>query len=419
MANIVLGFYYERSKKEKRLNLVIREKGKNNGGSRVTVKGLINPDFHYWNKKEQRFNQATQDAMHNNNVLKEMRRQYQYFLDNGNPQTPAELKRMVNTGRLIEAAKPLTFGEYLRKLIQEMKAESILMPSKNYQCYITLLHKLEKEKKILTVPVSEISDTHFMAFGSFILRELKGVNYVPLMKRFHAAFEKAKKAKLTSNMLEYKFIEDRPRDAQKAEEKARKGVDVLTEKQYKEFCNMDLTQIPCGNKSHVKYMELYRDFCILLYELKSRPCDILKLHSSNIEGNVACYWATKKKNYEEGFIRTPLTPKAKEIITKYKGQSSKGYIFPFALNEYEWNFKDAVSYNKWNNKKQYTLERINAFLKKAAVVLGADKLTNYTFRHSTFTHKILKGENVMQLSKEGGTSVEMLEKHYFNHLVTI
>lgn len=415
MAKIVLNFLLT---KNHGFVLQIREKG-NSNGNYATVEGLVNPDFTRWNKKEQRFIDATQEAIHNNNVLQEMRKQYQYFIDNGNPQTPADVKRMVKTGKLTVLAKIITFGDYLRELIRDMKNESVLMPSKNYQCYITLLHKLEKENRALNVPVSEINDTHFMAFASYVLKVLKGVNYVPLMKRFHAAFEKARKAKLTSNTLEYKFIEDKPRDTRKAAEKVFRGVDILTEKQYKKFCNMDLTRIPRGNKAQVKHMELYRDFCIMIYELKMRPCDVLKLHSSDIHDGVVIYWVTKKKNYvdeETAFVSTPLTLKAKEIMAKYKGKSSKGYIFPFALNEYDWDFKNAASYNKWNNKKQYTLERVNAFLKKVAVVLGTDRLTNYTFRHSTFTHKILQGANVMQLAKEGGTHVNMLEKHYFNHM---
>lgn len=68
-----------------------------------------------------------------------------------------------------------------------------------------------------------------------------------------------------------------PKDTQKAAEKAIKGVDILTIKQYKKFVSMDLNAVPHGNKSQLKHMELYKDFCIFLYETKMRPCDLIKL----------------------------------------------------------------------------------------------------------------------------------------------
>lgn len=182
---------------------------------------------------------------------------------------------------------------------------------------------------------------------------------------------------------------------------------------------MDLNEVPHGNKMQVKYMELYRDFCVFIYEMKMRPCDVVKLNVSDIKGNNIIYWATKKKNYineSSSFVVAPLTKTSKAIIEKYRGKSSKGYVFPFAMNEYDWDFKDAASFNKWNNRKQATQERINVFLRKVADIFGVSKLTIYTFRHSTFTHKIVSGANLMQLAKEGGTSVSMLEHHYFNHI---
>lgn len=135
MANINLSFSLE---KKNGFVLVIREQG-NSNGNRVTVKNLINPDFKRWNKKEQRFIDATQDAIHNNSVLREMRNKYQTIIDTCNPTSPAELKRMVETGILVNACVPLTLGAFLKQLIDGMKHEAIKKPSKNYQNYITLI----------------------------------------------------------------------------------------------------------------------------------------------------------------------------------------------------------------------------------------------------------------------------------------
>jgi hypothetical protein len=46
----------------------------------------------------------------------------------------------------------------------------------------TLLHKLEKEGEIINVPLNAVDDNHFTAFGRFILKELKGVNYLFLFQ---------------------------------------------------------------------------------------------------------------------------------------------------------------------------------------------------------------------------------------------
>ena len=157
MANFNLTF----SNEKRGFFLRITEKGKTNG-LRAKVQNLINPNFDYWDKKQQRFNEASNDAIHNNSVLREMKNKYQTILDTCNPQTPLELKQMVEAGKVVEAAKVLTLGDYLKLLINGMKTENTQMPSKNFQCYITLLHKLEEaykrkdkhQSKFLSIPTT-------------------------------------------------------------------------------------------------------------------------------------------------------------------------------------------------------------------------------------------------------------------------
>ena len=82
-------------------------------------------------------------------------------------------------------------------------------------------------------------------------------------------------------------------------------VESLTVGQMEEFRKMDLSCIRThGEAAKMTYFkELYRDFAILLYELKSRPIDIVKLHWDNLayDGNTDRYTLTyipaKKKNY--------------------------------------------------------------------------------------------------------------------------
>ena len=422
MANINLSFSLE---KKNGFVLVIREQG-NSNGNRVTVKNLINPDFKRWNKKEQRFIDATQDAIHNNSVLREMRNKYQTIIDTCNPTSPAELKRMVETGILVNACVPLTLGAFLKQLIDGMKHEAIKKPSKNYQNYITLYHKLEAEKEIINVPLCDICNQHFKQFGKFILSlpmDLGKSNYIPLMKRFKSVIRKAYKEELTHNVLTYDYSE-------KAPTIERKPRFALTESQYNKFVNLDLSVIAQSGVNREYFKELYRDFCIFLYEMKMRPVDVIRLHSDNVvylgEKKIACiqYIAEKKKNYTgyKGVVTNKLTTIAKSIIEKYKGKSSKGYIFPFSMNEYDWDFSNAKEWGKWTIRKQATLEKINAFIKKTARYVGVekDRFTLYTFRHSAITHEVeKKNKDICTIAKEAGTSPKKIDKHYFDYIATL
>ena len=92
------------------------------------------------------------------------------------------------------------------------------------------------------------------------------------------------------------------------------------------------------------------------------------------------------------------------------------------MNEYDWDFSNAKEWGKWTIRKQATLEKINAFIKKTAKYIGTDKdsFTLYTFRHSAITHEIeKKNKDILIIAKEAGTSPKMIDKHYFDYLATL
>ncbi len=412
MANINLSFAF----KDGRFSLCATLRGTSKDRKYRTVTNLVNPNFDYWDTKQQRFIEPTQDAIHNNNVLHEMKGRYQQLIDTFHPTTPKELFSLNDKVSKVVAKEVLTLGMYLKKLIEGMKKESNKRPSKAYQNYINLLHKLEKEGTIINRPLSDICDDDFIRFGDFLLtlnkKEGKS-NYRNLMKMFKQVHTKATRRRLNSHTLVYPYLDDAPTTTSK-------GRISLDKEQYNKFVNYDLHFIPQSGCEPMFYKELYRDFCIFLYEVKMRPCDVLCLHTSNINGEIICYTPEKKKNYineDRRKVITPLTPIAKQIISKYKGQSSKGYIFPFSMNEYDWDKTDAISWNKWQNRKQKHLEDINKFLHKFEKVLKLDKgtFTTYVFRHSRLTYLCNeKGCNLILIAKEAGTSVKMLETHYYH-----
>lgn len=396
------------------------------------VKGLINPNFNKWNRKEQLFIDPSQDAIHNNSHLAQIKQYwesiYSTAISHGEVlRTGKQLFEYESKAKEIQSQDSFTLGGFLSYLINEMKNPQTKIPSKNYQNYIAILHKLEDHGNLLDIPVSEITDKHFEMFGEYLRKECNGVNYIKLMKRFRAVINKAREKKLTDATLYYDFIKDIPKstnDHRKAQLHTKDGVDILSVSQMAKFESLDLSLIKTGGPRRMYYKELYRDFCIFMYETKIRPCDIVKLKITDIQksrdNEYFSFVPSKKKNYvdsRKALQQAPITQKARSIVEKYRGQSSQGYIFPFAMNNYEWDFDNTESFANWYTRKQKQIQDINAFLQKVKSLLKVSKLTTYTLRHSSFTHEIHAGKkNIIQIAKEGGTSVKMLEQHYFNHL---
>ena len=413
MKNLLLSFSF----KNERFCLCVTEKGTSKRNYKE-VQGLTNPDFKTWNKKEQQFKVATYEAINNNNVLREIRERYQLLIDTFNPLSGKELFQLCETSAKVEANKVLTLGGYLESLIIGMRNERNKKPSGNYHNYTDLLHKLEKEGKIINTPLSDIDNKCFIEFGKWLLalHEKTGKsNYINNMKWFKTTHTKAREHELNSNVLKYKFMNYAPT----IETKEKKA---LTTRLYDKFLKLDLTRIPQPGCNPLYYLELYHDYCIFLYEMKMRPVDVIRLHNDNITSiNGKTYIShipEKKKNCRKSkSVRNEITETAQRIIDKYKGNSSQGYIFPFAMNEYKWDMKNADSWNRWNNRKKSTEEKINKFLKKAAPFIGVspDDFTLYTFRRSTITHEIeANKKSPARIAAEAGTSVAMIEKHYFD-----
>lgn len=428
-----------------------------------TIEGLLDkPNYKLWDSRNQRFEGSSISTVRNNQILREIREKYEQLIARLHPSDGKELFRMEREMELVKsrpkpvsfsaknrrkvASKPpkqrivpayntgpkqtydydtpvpsptrkMPFHMYVRWLIYQMRHEKNKKPSKNYQTYVNLLHKLEREGKILNTPLEEIDNSTFIKWGKWLLSQPNNGNFKDMMKKFKCVHNKAFEHELNDNVLRYRYSNDAPK---KASIKRK----TLSEEQYQQFVTMDLSSIEQSGPNPEYYKELYRDFCIFMYEMKIRPVDALKLHTDNlltVRGKrYIHYIPEKKKNYNTDCdVFNEITPKAKEIINRYARQSSQGYIFPFAMNEYRWDFDDSESWNRWVNRKQATLQRINHFLKKLAKKLDFDpqNICNYTMRHTTFTHEINRNEKpLMVIAKEGGTGIDMLETHYYNYL---
>lgn len=415
------------SREKGNLYVVVGCKGLSSGRKSFKVEGLTNPNYNYWDKKKQRFLDGTYTATENNPVLDRLCVLCNELLSTPQVTTPAQFVEALRAGCAPKNVQ--TFGNYIKGIINDMRHITTKRPSRNYQRYINLLHKLEREGNIINVLISDIDTTHFKAFGDFIesLQESEGKNnYDGLMKLFKQAHKKAYNDGLNNNVLRFRYNERAPMlgDISKR--------DSLTKQQYERFVRLDAKKVPQSGPKSSFYSELYQDFCIFLYETKSRPVDVLRAHTKDIKlmknltndciVTVWEYVPEKKKNStsRNKVVQTPLNKRALAIIDKYKNQSTKGYIFPFSLNNHDWDFNNADSWNNWNNRHTRALEMVNKWLKKVQNILGVDfPITTYTFRRSALSHACSECDNYLQVALDAGTSVNMLQKHYVTNYAPI
>ena len=424
----------DRRTAEPTLYVCVAYKGSSNGRKYFTIQGLTEPDFRYWDKKIQRFSSGTDTAKVNNPILEDVCVLCDELLANSAITSPSEFIEALKRG--VAPSDVLTLEDFLRELIDDMRnGTNNKRPSKNYQTYLNLLHKLEREEKalykgkvrdIINVPMAEVDNKCFIQFGDFILsltdKEGKS-NYLNLMKLFKQVHTKAYDRELTDTILRYKYKDNVPLLSDEDAEK----LPSLTVEQYARFVALDVKAFPKSGALTHELMQMYKDFCIFLYETKTRPVDVMRAHTNNIitENGVKFlrYVPEKKKNNKQSdknkIVNTRLSNVALAIIEKYKGKSKQGYIFPFSMNEYYWNMMDAKS---WNNRKQTTQEQINSWLRnKVAKAIGVDfRLTLYTFRHSTLTLSCMSDSaNWGAIALESGTSIKMLEQHYVSNTIAL
>lgn len=400
-----------------------------------TIQCLTNPNFDYWNSSLQMFTQPTAQAAHNNKVLMQLKEFYENADSSGKYN---DAKTILNLDVCaVGISQQYTLKAFLQDLIHELKFPQNRKPTKNCQNYITLLHALESEGEIIEESVEKISDIHFKKFGEWIKKRVipngKGNNYMALMKTFKASINKARAKGCTEAELTYRFREDAPTsqcNATIAQTIYDKGGQIksLTPEQYEAFLQQNVS---LGNKENgVDASELYKDFCILLYELKSRPMDIICLKWENIayakdlQRYVCIYTPAKKKNHSaNGKGSDPqsiqyVSEAGAKILMKYKGKSGGGYILPLEMNETHWDLNDPVQFHKFYSQCNKTEGKINKYLHKVGESIGLPfKFTLYALRKSAITHEIMRNKIPLPLiAKTAGTSVEMIENHYTNAL---
>ncbi len=415
----------------------------------ITVDGLTNPayDKSSWNEKQGLFI-AGEDAPANNQIVKSLLETLNTIIESCNVESAAQLKELYTNGVQIQAKKQITLGEFVAHIVMEMKAADV---SSNTELYNTLHNILKGEnrkgafkskivmtftpavyngKTLYDTPLSELSNAHFVAFGQWIIAEHKGCGYKNLMTTFKAVVNKANERFGYSINLTYRFRKSMPKPMVKPTSTAKeklyaKGqqVTMLSSSELEAFEDFDVsTLITNGNKRNIRLAQLYKDLVLLMYYTLARPADVISWKNRehyDAETNQIVYNPHKLRNRQSNrYVNITLNNKAKAIVDRYNGKSKGGYILPLPMNETCWDITN--QFHAWDTKKKGTESRINAFLKKVAAVLGftVTDLSLYDFRHTAITHAVNAKElTAFEIAQRAGTSVEMIEKHYYNGIV--
>lgn len=411
------------------------------------VNVLKNPNLETWDSNAQMFISKSENDLQNNIRLIDFLKPFKQLLEEYDFESGKELFAMYEAcekeraeKRIAEKKKEMTLGEFLATVIEELKNPTKRKPSANFMTYQSLESKLRQEQTVIKTPISKVNRDSFVRFSNWILaqKNVKGTgkNYISLMKLLIATVNRARKAGLTEYTPNFPYMDYAPainKISEKASDLNNDGgtVKSLSPEQYQEFINLDLDTIKL-HKIHMNYFkELYRDFCILLYEMKSRPIDIMKLRWENIAFSqryqrwTCTYIPGKKKNYalirehdNNPLVVQFLSSKAMEIIMKYKDKSEHGYVLPFAHNKKHWDLNDPKQYLSYYIQQNRAQGRINRFLWKVGAHFGLPyHLTLYAFRRTAITQAIIDNDMPLpMLAKVAGTSVSMIEHHYTNYL---
>lgn len=407
--------------------------GDTSGRKVVRIDGLNDPSPDHWDKKTQRFVQATETAIANNKVLEELEQKCEELQARPDINTPAQFIAAVYASEEKPKTKVLTFGGFIEEVVNKQRKE----PTGNYQLMLTLLNNLKGENHrstkgkvkhfpkpelngvpLIDTPLAEIGTAHFAAFADWVKEVKEGKNYRGLTNTFHHALKIAEEEGKNSQPIKFQHRKHAP----KCVTVSTQADKALTQRQFDEIKALGGTIVnPDGHRNRSQ-QALYLDTALLQYYTLSRPADVLLFRWDMVEERpdgtkVLRYIPFKKRTYTNATAHTtnmPLCPEALAIMEKYKGQSAGGYILPFDMNATAWDITDKRSYDKWKLAETDTLGKVNAHLKKVGERVALPfELDLYAFRRSAITHELNKGTNIAQVARRAGTSVNMISKHYY------
>lgn len=408
----------------------------------MVVPGIMSDNINNWNEELQCFIGTDKTTLHDNGIIGDVMSRLNELLATYIFSSGKELFEAYRDIPQKGNKKIPTLGEFLDIIVAEEKTKQI-GASSNYQLYFTLHNKLKgvnlkkrttftpasyHGQKLYDTVLSEITDYHFRAFGGWVKSDLNGAGYRNLMTTFAATMERATERYPDIHHMSYKWRKDGIKKVERTDRltaqqllaESKSDIPTLTVDELNRFLNFDLRAILPPQKYRQRLVRIYYDTALLMYYTASRPADVIQwdwVHNYCEETGQITYIPHKLRNRGGKRVTINLCPQAIEIIEKYRGQSKGGYLIPLPMNETDWGKLDGKAYKRWDSCRSHTLQSINLWLGRIAKTLDLDvkKLTMYVFRHSSITHCINRyNMNVMKVAAMAGTSVSIINKHYYN-----
>lgn len=361
----------------------------------------------HWDKDKERFTRAAVNAKANNDALAAFKAKYELVLLSNPNISLVEIATYYDPKKSPDEYDPSklkdvpddSFAKFVEKIVEREKVKS----GCNFENYAKFLKKARKiVPKFDYITFSQIDYDKCVEIAGYFAKH-KG--YMHSMKTFRNAMGKAAKDRSTG------FSIDQISGFQYRDYNPEKDVvkdhtpDVLTPEQVKLFSelNLDLVTPEFVNRQKVR---LYYDFSMFMLHSMMSPCDVMKLRLSNVTKNHTL--KTKRKKTHD-FVEVPITPVLDEIITRYSGKSNSGYILPIVDD-----YKDAKSCVRDYSIKTFRTH-LNVWLKSIGRELRIGfPLYAYVFRHTAITIAIDNGLPVPYVAAVAGTSIEIIQKHYYN-----
>lgn len=359
----------------------------------------------HWKADKERFSSYAVSFKENNKALEEFKQVYQNLCKE-HPEFNARQVAMFYSNSIIAKRERASSGQstfveqYIEIIIEREKKKQ----GCNFEVYKKLLAKCRKV----------IPDFNYLTFSDIdydYCVKLAGIfaksgGFVGISKSFRAVLGRASREKDVDFSLakigDFNFNDYNPNKY----DNGLRSPDVLTPEQMRDFMDISVVNLTPGWKDRVQ-VELFHDFCIFMFQSFFAPCDVIKLKASNITRSHTIS-ARRKKTHK--MVEIPITPKMEEIILKYSGKSDDGYIFPIMDDEIEASHATTKDYlfKKFRQK-------LNVWLKDVGDELGCKfNLYAYVFRHTAITVAIDHGLPVSYVAYAAGTSVEIIQKHYYN-----
>lgn len=375
------------------------------------LKGSPNLEKH-WVKEKERFSAYAVNYVENNKVLDEFKAIYWKLIQEHPELTAKQVADYYKQQYSNPAAQPQekvyawSVDEYKNSV--EKYLETVILREKakqgcNYEIYYKLLTRCRADIPYFdSMPFSTIDYNKMVGLAYMFARKK---SYKHMTKAFRALLGRAHKDKdVMFNLAQigtFCFSDYNPDRYDVSE----RHPDVLSDEQLRAFLNLNVEYITPSYKDREK-VELYYDFCIFMFHTFFAPGDVIKVKRKDITKKETLL-VKRKKNHRT--VEVPITPVVRSIIDKYKGMSKYGYIFPIMDDEQEKN----------HSTKDYTYkkfrEHLNIWLKEIGKELGTDfDLYAYVFRHTAITVAINNGLPISYIANAAGTSVEMIQQHYYN-----